>query len=263
MHAEPKALAPVVDYSSYPSGSTNQANAPTSNALYEIFGRLEQMQMELQELRGLVEEQSNEIQTLKERQENMYSDLDGRLVELTNPKNTDEELLDQESMLNEQDQQNLVESSNETNPVPNQTDVVESQSTPQQPDGLNEKQMYKAAYETLRNGHNKRAIREFETLLKRFPEGQFASNSQYWLGEAHKVNRNIQAAKKAFNEVVNNYPNSNKVPDALLKLGYIELEQNNKASARDYLTQITVNHPDSTAAHLAKKKLLQMETLNR
>ncbi|MDD5114879.1 MAG: tetratricopeptide repeat protein, partial [Methylobacter sp.] len=66
-------------------------------------------------------------------------------------------------------------------------------------------------------------------------------------------------ARKAFSAVVDNYPASAKVPDALLKLGYIEIEQKNPAKARDYLTKVTVAYPSSTAAHLAAKKLLLID----
>jgi len=55
------------------------------------------------------------------------------------------------------------------------------------------------------------------------------------------------------------FPKSPKVPDALLKLGYIELEQNNLAKARDYLTRVKVDYPGTTAAHLASKKLMQLD----
>jgi TolA-binding protein len=48
------------------------------------------------------------------------------------------------------------------------------------------------------------------------------------------------------------------VPDALLKLGYIEFDQQNVAKARDYFSRITTSYPDTTAAHLASKKLAQM-----
>jgi tol-pal system protein YbgF len=97
--------------------------------------------------------------------------------------------------------------------------------------------------------------------LAESPDGEFADNSQYWLGEAYKVSRKMDVAKQAFLKVVNNYSDSPKVPDALLKLGYIEFEQNNMAKARDYLTQVTVSHPNTTAAHLAAKKLKQMGSM--
>ena len=98
----------------------------------------------------------------------------------------------------------------------------------------------------------------FEALLADFPAGEFADSAQYWLGEAYKINREFDKARAAFSKVVSHYPNSSKVPDALLKLGYIEFDQQNIAKARDYLTRVTTSYPGSTAAHLASKKLAQM-----
>jgi TolA-binding protein len=70
-------------------------------------------------------------------------------------------------------------------------------------------------------------------------------------------------ARKAFNGVIENYPGSAKVPDALLKLGYIEVDQKNTAKAREYLTRVTVDFPNSTAAHLASKKLLLLDDVKQ
>lgn len=56
--------------------------------------------------------------------------------------------------------------------------------------------------------------------------------------------------------MIENYPDSAKVPDALLKLGYVEFDLNNMGKARDYLTRVTANYPDTAAARLASKKLL-------
>jgi tol-pal system protein YbgF len=121
-----------------------------------------------------------------------------------------------------------------------------------------EKERYQAAYESLRNGHNAQAIQMFEALQADYPAGEFSDNAQYWLGEAYKINRDYDKARAAFNKVVNQYPNSSKVPDALLKLGYIEFDQQNLAKARDYFTRVTASYPETTAAHLASKKLAQM-----
>lgn len=98
----------------------------------------------------------------------------------------------------------------------------------------------------------------FESLLADFPAGEFADNSQYWLAEAYKINREYDRAIAAFGKVVSQYPNSSKVPDALLKLGYIELDQQHIAKGRDYLTRVITSYPGTTAAHLASKKLAQM-----
>ena len=68
--------------STYLSGSVSGASAPSANAMYEVLGRLEQLQGEIQQLRGVVEEQAHMILDLKKRQNNIYSDLDLRLQEL-------------------------------------------------------------------------------------------------------------------------------------------------------------------------------------
>ncbi|TAL42074.1 MAG: tetratricopeptide repeat protein, partial [Methylovulum sp.] len=92
--------------------------------------------------------------------------------------------------------------------------------------------------------------------------GGLAGNAQYWLGEAYRVNQDNDAAKKAFNDVVEKYPGSAKVPDALLKLGYVEMDQKHPDQARDYFTRVTTDFPDSAAARLASKKLLLLNISN-
>ncbi len=279
VHAESRSLAPVTDNSTYSKGSSAQ---PSNNAMYEIFSRLEQMQREIQQLRGLVEEQSQTIRQLDKRQNNIYSDLDNRLQEVyTSSNKTRSKIVALGQAGTKQNQQpeatNKQITKRQSPPptarprdkyianapsaaptranAPNTVDKVDKKQVDKQ------KELYFSAYEMLRNGHNTMAIEKFKHLLDVFPDGKYASKSQYWLGEAYKVTNNMPAAKRAFSKVISHYGRSPKVPDALLKLGYIELEQNNKVSARDYLTRISVRYPDSTAAHLAKKKLLQMETL--
>ncbi len=269
VYAEPRVLPPVVDNSTYPGGSAYSSSAPSNNAMYEVLGRLEQMQIEIQQLRGVVEEQSQTIIDLKKRQSNIYSDLDLRLQELTGgPVKTAASVDSETSIVNSESAvESLVDNAVVAKGVKETAASVKQDSklngiVDEVAPVLNQKEMYQSAYETLRNGHNTRAISAFKALLAEFPAGEYADNSQYWLAEAYKVNQDLNSAKAAFTKVVTQYSNSPKVSDALLKLGYIELEQNNKAKARDYLTQVTVNYPGTTAAHLAAKKLMQMEVIN-
>ncbi len=264
--AESRVLPPVIDNSTYPAGSITNVSAPSNHAIYEVLGRLEQVQHELQQLRGIVEEQSQTIIDLKKRQGNIYSDLDLRLQELagvdvfaskSQPKASQQnvEMAVDGSMAEAVSDHKIIDP-----PVPTPdvtTDIPMADNSTAKSSG-SESEVYQVAYETLRNGHNTRAIAAFKSLLADFPEGEYADNAQYWLGEAYKVNQQIDSAKVAFTKVVTQYAGSPKVPDALLKLAYIELEQKNMAKARDYLTQITVSHPKTTAAHLASKKLMSM-----
>lgn len=244
-------------------------SAPSDGAIYEVLGRLEQLQSEVQQLRGMVEEQSQTITDLQRKQGNMYTDLDERMQALTAggtppaqpqaapqaPAASDASTAAAAAPQTQAAQAPVVaQTPASVTPAP----VVETKSPAPAAAQGNEKQRYQQAYDTLRNGHNAQAVQMFEALLADNPAGEFADNAQYWLGEAYKINRDNDKARSAFAKVISQYPNSSKVPDALLKLGYIEFDQQNMAKARDYLTRVTTSYPGSTASHLASKKLAQM-----
>lgn len=278
----PTQAAPV-NGGGYPGQSTYGTPAGNSDgAIFEVLGRLEQLQSEVQQLRGLVEEQAQTITDLERKQGNMYSDLDDRIQALTTAAGAS---AGQSATAQPQPAPSTAGTSAATPvagavstpaPAPAATaapaqsvpaqppvtpaPVVENKPTAAAPSSAsgNEKERYQQAYDTLRNGHNAQAVNMFEGLLADFPAGEFADNAQYWLAEAHKINRDYDKARAAFSRVVSQYPNSSKVPDALLKLGYIESDLQNQAKARDYLTRVVTSYPGTTAAHLASKKLAQM-----
>jgi tol-pal system protein YbgF len=252
VYAEPWPLPPVVDNSTHPATPGNTPKPSSATTLYEMMGRLEQLQVDVQQLTGKVEEQAYLIAEMKKRQSTMYSDFDERMQSIE--KKT-EGIKSSAAAETTEKQEASVEP-----PVAAPEDkqvAVQKKDVAQAPG--DEKQQYQQAYEALRNGHTAQAIAEFNALLSKNPGGEYANNAQYWLGEAYRVNQEIDSARKAFNSVIENYPGSSKVPDALLKLGYIEVDQKNIAKAREYLTRVTVDFPSSTAAHLASKKLLLLD----
>lgn len=268
-------LPPVIDNSMYPEGEVSTVKPSSTNAVYEMMGRLEQLQAEVRQLTGKIEEQANLIAEMKKSQSTMYSDLDGRIQGLEKKAEavkspTAENAPIQEGAVGTEAK--AVEPSvaapaaaPEAKPAQKQDAVPASgeASAPANASRVSpvgdEKQQYQQAYDALRNGHNAQAIAEFNALLSKNPKGEYANNAQYWLGEAYRVNQDVDSARKAFNGVIENYPGSSKVPDALLKLGTIEIEQKNQAKAREYLSRVTKDFPSSTAARLAAKKLLLLD----
>ena len=253
VYAESRPLPPVVDNSTYPVTPGNTAKPSSATNVYELLGRLEQLQSEVQQLTGKVEEQAYLITEMKKHQSTMYSDFDERMQSLE--KKT-EGITASSAAETTEKQEPSVESPVAAAPAEASADkqVVEQKKDVVQASG-EEKQQYQQAYDSLRNGHTTQAIAEFNALLSKNPGGEYANNAQYWLGEAYRVNQDIDSARKAFNSVIENYPDSSKVPDALLKLGYIEIDQKNIVKAREYLTRVTGDFPSSTAAQLASKKL--------
>lgn len=123
-----------------------------------------------------------------------------------------------------------------------------------------DKVSYQAAFDLLKEGQYDHAIAAFKSFLVTYPNSQLADNAQYWLGEAHYVNKAFPEALAAFQHLVEAYPQSRKLPDALLKIGYCDYELKQFGAARDTLTQLVSRFPDTPSADLAKQRLDKMSS---
>lgn len=126
-----------------------------------------------------------------------------------------------------------------------------------------EQAAYEQALNILREGRYADAAQAYRQFLTTWPNGRYADNAQYWLAETQYVTRQFPQALEEFGKVVNGYPNSAKLPDALLKMGYIHYEQGDWKAARENLQAVTQRFPDSTAARLAGERLQRMDREGR
>lgn len=99
------------------------------------------------------------------------------------------------------------------------------------------------------------AIESFETFLKNNPNSDYAANAVYWIGECHYTLSDLPKAKTAFSKVVEMYPKSYKVPDALLKLGYTLSAMKEKEKAMAIFEKIITSYPSNPAAIKARERL--------
>lgn len=117
---------------------------------------------------------------------------------------------------------------------------------------------YQAAFELLKEQRYEQASLAFRQFLVSFPDSQLADNAQYWLAESHYVSGDFQKALAQFRVVVDKFPRSRKVPDALLKLGYCNYELKRWDDARAALQKVQADYSDTTAARLAEQRLTRM-----
>jgi len=114
------------------------------------------------------------------------------------------------------------------------------------------------SYESaLRNFHARtyeNTIQIMGELKERFPSHKLASNCQYWMGEAFFGMRNYQAAAEAFHAVFN-YDFSYKFDDATLMLGRCYHKMNNLDRARSFFQQVLEQYPDSEYVEKARQWL--------
>jgi tol-pal system protein YbgF len=122
-----------------------------------------------------------------------------------------------------------------------------------------EQQAYRAAFDLLKGGQFNEATAALTQFLADYPNGRFADNAQYWLGESYYVSRQFDPALQAFQALLTTYPDSPKRSHALLKIGFIHDEQGRPDQARAVLTDLVQQYPQSTAASLAEKRLKRLK----
>lgn len=244
-------LAPVIDNSAYPNGVPATMPIPVSapmNSTFELMTRLDEAQVEIQQLNGKLEEQSNTIAELKKKQSAMYADFDDRLQQIETKTSGAKPAASAETPAPAAKESESVAA--EPKPAPPAASPTPAASGSQSP--------YQEAFAAFKNGQVAEAITQFNALLAKDPTNPLANNAQFWLGEAYRVNKDVPSAKKAFNLVLEKYPTSQKVPDALLKLGSIEMDAKNSVKAKEYLTRVITDFPTSKPAEVAAKKLQQL-----
>jgi tol-pal system protein YbgF len=198
-----------------------QPNMPAS-AESDVYSQIRSLQEEIATLRGLVEEQAYELKQLKQLQLDNYIDLDRRISG----------------------------GSQSAAPAPSDEPLV-SPSASVVDDNASEADVYKAAYDLLNQKDFTGAESAFKDHLTRFPSGDFASNSHYWLGKIAMLKKDYPQAKSWFTDLIANFPSAAKVPDAQLDLGKVYFLMGDKVKAKSLLSQLGAGNTD--AARLASK----------
>lgn len=124
-----------------------------------------------------------------------------------------------------------------------------------------EKNAYTSAYLALKSGRFEEASRGFNEQLDQFPDGEYADQAWYWLGEARLAQRAREHALHAFKYVVDHYPDSVKHAAALLKLGQLSEYSGAKKRAKGYYERLLREHPESTHAEQARTALAEMKAV--
>lgn len=114
---------------------------------------------------------------------------------------------------------------------------------------------YRAAVELVKAASKDDAVAALRAFLEKHPRHEYADNAQYWLGEAFYAHKDYQHALVEFRATIETYPRGNKVPDALLKVGYCYLALGQTAKARAVLEQVVNLYPKTGPAVLAAKRL--------
>jgi tol-pal system protein YbgF len=225
-----------------------------SQASVETLNRINQLQTEVQSLRGLVEQLQNEIEQLKQRGRDQYVDLDTRLQRVeggspaagpaTRPAPPPDTATDQA-----------------TEPAPATGPATPPPVATGNP--ADEAAAYGAAFEHLKAGDYVSSARGFHDFLQAYPGAALAPNAWYWLGESYYVTQNYPLAAEAFDTLLTHFPDSGKAADAMLKLGYTHLDMGRRGEGERILAQVIARYPGSDVARLAEGRLRALDFESR
>lgn len=114
-----------------------------------------------------------------------------------------------------------------------------------------EKDQYQYAYGLLRQDLDQ-AEGAFKAFLDQHPEGPFAGNAMYWLGETHYARSNFRDAAAVFVDAYTNFPTSPKASASLLKLGMSLGALGKKDAACASFSELKTKYPDSDSRVLER-----------
>lgn len=185
--------------------------------------QLDDMALEINELRGQIERNNYDMQQMLQRQRELFVELD--------------------SLRSNASKRPVATESSEEVPLGTFSSDADEQAAYQNAVDL-----------ILKKRDYAGAITAFKQFQKNYPNSSFASNAHYWLGQLYFAQRQDQDAAKSFTAVLN-YQDSAKRADALVKLGDLATRNNNATQAKKYYQQVIKEYPNSASAKVAKDNL--------
>jgi tol-pal system protein YbgF len=220
-----------------------------------IEGRNQELRKQSAGLRAILEEMNEEIRILSGRLEEMEYAMKQQQRKTEKIEKQREEKLDRlaertdknsEKILHMQQYLNL-ESTKK--PVAAVTPGVSAKKT------LSEDEVYRSAKQAFDQGDSEAARKGFQDFIKRYPDSKNADNAQFWIGEIYYREKWYEKAILEYQNVIEKYPQGNKVPAALLKQGLAFSNIGDQANSKLILEELVRKYPKTNEAKIAAEKL--------
>jgi tol-pal system protein YbgF len=204
-----------------------------NRAQVNVQSQLDELQNEVNELRGITELHTYQLSQVLDRQRELYQELDRRVSEALKPANQVPATI--------------------SAPTDNVGGLNYSSN-------LTENEAYdRAVNMVLKDKRYEQAIPEFEAFNQKYPNSSYAANAHYWLGQLLFNKNELTKARQEFDVVVTRYPDSSKRSDAMLKLAMVEQKENNTTKAITIYQKLLAEYPNSSAAKLAQPRLSSLK----
>ena len=211
----------------------------TNQAIIGLHNQIEELRREFSKLNGQIEVLANDIQLSQNRQKDFYIDLDSRLRRIEQP------------VVGSDTDSSVVEGAPvapvAVAPVPVASDMVATDA---------ENSAYQEAFNMFKIGRFKGAISKFKSFIENYPTSKLLPSSHYWIGNSYYAMRDFKRAIFVQQELIKDFPDSMKVPDAMLNIASSQKEINFTTASQKTLKDLIAKYPISEAAEKAKLRLV-------
>lgn len=224
-----------------------EVQAQNSQSNMDMLNQLNQLRTQMQALQSQVEQLQHENNQLKQTAKDQYLDLDSRLNRL------------------EGGAPPALPAAPGSNPSA-AAPVLPAPAASERPPAVHgdagslaasgeERTSYNVAFDSLKAGKYDDSAQLFLSFLELYPNGVYAPNALYWLGESYYATRNFPLAEARFRELISRYPTHDKAAGGLLKIGLSEYGEGKVEQAQATLEQVLTTYPGSDASRTAQDRL--------
>lgn len=240
-------------------GEKIQANLATVHArLDEIDGWDEEHRRQVAELRRVLDQASAllaandaDVGAKEEKAEADILALQQRVEDMTRALQTD----------GQQDREELIRSEARVAALEQSEARIVDRVIPSLPE--DKEQLWQQAGERLASGQTEEARRFFHVFIRRFPEDSRSPRAYLEVGRSFALERQFPRAAAEFQRVLDMYPRSPEVPDAMWQLSMAFLELRFCTDARSLLGDLIKRYPKSPPATHAQKEMKTIKRLAR
>ena len=215
------------------------ANAQANDdSLDLILEKIENLENELARLSNQIDSNTFEVQKLDESNQARYVDLDKRIHDL-------EAII---LLSKEEEAEDKIESNN---PL---AELIEK-------DGEEgEFTLWSNTLKLIDNSRYSEAAENLRLLILSYPNGAYLVDSYFWLAEIYFLQEMNEDAYETYFSLINNFPEHERVPVSLYKLGLISIKLEKNDEAIDFFERVILNYPETGSSILSEQELLKFKS---
>lgn len=143
---------------------------------------------------------------------------------------------------------------------PDNLGVVSKDGSAATPFGMDQ---FNSAYRQYSNKSYDQALQGFSAFIQSNPSHAYADDALYWRGECYLAKGKLLKAIGEFERLANRYPNSEKVPTSLYRIGSVYDRLRDYKTAAHYYFKVVEKYPGTDAARRASNRVSEIEDRTR